>query len=68
MGEELSLDTILPKEAADLSDEEKVYLKENVNQLTGEQKEKFASVLEGEESSHDEGGNDGDDKDTEGST
>ena len=67
MGEELSLDTILPKDVNDLTGEEKAYLIENQNQLTDEQKEKFASVLKAEESSHDEGGNDADDKNTEGS-
>lgn len=68
MPDELTLDNILPKEPADLTDEEKAHLIEHKSQLTEEQKEKFAEVLGDEESSHDEGGNDQDDKDTEGST
>ncbi len=68
MGEELTLDNILPKGPADLTDEEKAYLKENRSQLTDEQKEKFAEVLGNEETGHGEEGNDGDAKDTEGSS
>ncbi len=68
MGEELTLDNILPKAPADLTDEEKAHLIEHKSQLTDEQKEKFNEVLGDEESSHADGENPGDDKDTEGST
>lgn len=48
MPDELSLENILPKAAADLSEEERQYLNDNKSQLTEEQKEKFASVLSDE--------------------
>lgn len=41
----LKLKEVLVKAAADLSDEEKAFLKENVERLTDSEKEKFADVL-----------------------
>lgn len=60
MVDELSLDTILVKEATDLSEEEVAHLNEHETQLTDEQKEKFKSVLA--DKSGDTNGDDDDDK------
>ena len=49
MNDELTLESILPKEAADLSEGEREHLNEHKSQLTSEQKDKFATVLEDEE-------------------
>ena len=47
MAEELSLETILPKDASTLTEEEKQHLNDHKSQLNPEQLEKFASVLTG---------------------
>lgn len=61
MADELSLETILPKEAADLSEAEVAHLNEHASQLTDEQMEKFDSVLKREKNEEgkeiDESGN-----------
>ena len=46
MTDELKLEEVVVKEVADLSDEEKTFLKETKDELTEEQKETFKSVLE----------------------
>ena len=50
MAEELKLDTIIEKEADDLTDEERTHLNENKDKLTGEQLKKFDSVIQNGES------------------
>lgn len=44
--DELKLEEVVVKEVADLSDEERTFLKEKKEELTPEQKEKFKEVLE----------------------
>ena len=46
MVDELKLEEVVAKEVADLSDEEKTFLKEKATELTDDQKEKFKEVLE----------------------
>ena len=49
MPEDISLANILPKEPADLTDEEKTHLNIHRSQLSDSELEKFASVLKDEE-------------------
>lgn len=45
MTEELTLESILQKDVADLSEEERNHLNEHKSQLNAEELEKFATVL-----------------------
>ena len=52
----MELETIVEKEVADLNEEEKTFLVEHKDDLSNEQKEKFASVLEDDSGSGGDGG------------
>ena len=55
----MELETVVAKEVADLNDEEKAFLVEHKDDLSDEDKEKFASVLE-DNSGNGDGGTEGD--------
>ncbi len=65
MTDELKLEDIIKVEAADLTEEAIVYLREHKSQLTDDQIKKFESVLEEkkEEGDNEDEGDDGDKKD-----
>lgn len=50
----ITLEDIFKKTVDELTDEEKLHLRENENQLTNEQKEKFADVLKEDSGSDDD--------------
>ena len=56
MGEEMNLESIVAKEVDTLSTEEKTFLVEHKDDLSDEDKEKFASVLEDDSDSGSDGG------------
>ncbi len=68
MVDEITLESIFEKEASALTEEEVQHLNEHKSQLTGEQMEKFASVLTDETGNGESEHRDNENKDGETST